>query len=66
MFALDHLIFRTFSPWTENHNVSVPADAVGLILSGGRLLFLVFLLTLGFLSWRWCEENAADAEVAKE
>ena len=65
MFAFDLLIFRTFSPWTENHNVSVPADAVGLILSGG-LLFLVLLLTLGFLRWRWCEENAADAEVAKE
>ena len=31
VFAFD-LIFRTLSPWAENHNVSIPANTVGLIL----------------------------------
>ena len=65
------IFVRPFSSWTEDNNVSVPADTVGLILAGGLYILVVVLLCRQSICWevfRWrrSEEEATDTEVQEE
>ena len=65
------IFVRLFSSWTEDDNIPVPTDTVGLILASGLYILVVVLLfwrsiCLEVFRWRRSEEEATDTEVQEE